>query len=156
MAIVEFNRETCTKCGTCSVVCDWGLVDLREDGFPGFFPGADEFCIDCGQCVVICPTGSVRHQEMPIEQCRPIIKKQEVSYTQASSLIKSRRSIRIYKDKPVPRELIENVIDVARYAPTADNFEEVRWLIIDSKEELQKLNIISLDAFQQLTFLLFT
>lgn len=147
MAIVEFNRETCIKCGSCSAVCGWSLIVHREDGSPGFFPGADEFCIHCGQCVAVCPTGSVRHQDIPVEECTPITKKQEVSLTQASDLIKTRRSIRIFKDKSIPRELLESVIDIARYAPTADNFEEVKWLIIDNKDELNKLNILSGESF---------
>jgi nitroreductase/NAD-dependent dihydropyrimidine dehydrogenase PreA subunit len=148
MAIVEFNRETCTKCGNCSAVCSWSLIVLREDNSPGFFPGVDEFCIHCGQCVAVCPTGSVRHQDIPVEECSPIAKKQEVSFTQASSLIKTRRSIRVFKDKPVPRELLESVIDIARYAPTADNFEEVKWLIIDNKAEFNKLNMLSSESFR--------
>ena len=148
MAIVEINRDTCAKCGNCSAVCSWNLIVLREDNSPGFFPGADELCIHCGHCVAICPTGSVRHQDIPVEECTPITKEQEVSFTLTSNLIKNRRSIRIFKDKPVPRELIESVIDVARYAPTGDNFEEVRWLVIDNKEELNKLSMIAGDAFR--------
>lgn len=34
-------------------------------------------------------------------------------------IIKTRRSVRAYLDKPVPREIIEEIIDCARYAPTA-------------------------------------
>ena len=34
-------------------------------------------------------------------------------------IIKTRRSIRAYLDKPVSREIIEEIIDCARYAPTA-------------------------------------
>jgi len=32
--------------------------------------------------------------------------------------IKERRSIRRFADKPVPRELIEEVVEVARFAPS--------------------------------------
>ncbi len=151
MAMVEFVRETCTKCGTCRAVCDWGLVVLQSDGFPSFFPKADEYCIRCGQCVAVCPTGSVRHQQMPLDQCVSIAVDQGVPFSQTSHLIKSRRSIRVFKDKPVPRELIESVIDVARYAPSGDNFEEVRWLIVDSKETIRKLHGIFSEAARLVT-----
>lgn len=34
-------------------------------------------------------------------------------------LIKTRRSIRAYTDKPVPREILDEIIECARYSPTA-------------------------------------
>ena len=33
--------------------------------------------------------------------------------------IKKRRSIRAYKDKPVPRGVINSILEAARYAPSA-------------------------------------
>ena len=38
-----------------------------------------------------------------------------------SELIKSRKSIRGYKQKPVPREVIEEIIDVAKWSPSSMN-----------------------------------
>ncbi|RIK16430.1 MAG: nitroreductase family protein, partial [Chloroflexi bacterium] len=35
--------------------------------------------------------------------------------------IQTRRSIRRYLDKPVPREIIEEILDAARWAPSAHN-----------------------------------
>jgi nitroreductase len=87
---------------------------------------------------------------MPLEQCLPIYKKLEVSFKQASQLIKSRRSIREFRDKPVSRELITQIIDVARYAPTGHNMQEVQWLVIDNPEELKKLTAIGVDWFRSM------
>lgn len=38
-----------------------------------------------------------------------------------STLIKARKSIRGYLPKPVPREVIEEIIDVAKWAPSSMN-----------------------------------
>jgi nitroreductase/Pyruvate/2-oxoacid:ferredoxin oxidoreductase delta subunit len=148
MAIVEINKETCTKCNACAIACGASLIVPKENDFPRFFPGADQFCMRCGHCVGVCSTGSIIHQEMPLEQCPPIVKKNEPSFEQVSQLIKSRRSTREFRDKPVPRQEIEQIIDVARYSPTGHNAQEVRWLVIDDKEEIKKLTAIGVEWFR--------
>ncbi len=104
----------------------------------------------CGHCVGVCPTGSIIHKEMPLEQCPPIDKKLEASFKQVYQLIKSRRSIREFQDKTVPRELISQIIDTARYAPTGHNAQDVQWLVIDNREELHKLTAIGVDWFRSM------
>lgn len=151
MAIVEINKETCTKCNACAIACGGSLIIPVENDFPRFYPGADQFCMRCGHCVGVCPTGSLIHQEMPLEQCPPIEKKLEASFEQVSQLIKSRRSIREFQDKPVPREVIERAIDVARYAPTGKNMQEVQWLVIDNPEEIKKLTAIGVEWFRSMS-----
>ena len=49
-------------------------------------------------------------------------------------LVKSRRSIRRYLDEPVEREKILTCIEAARLAPSADNVQPWRFLIIDEPE----------------------
>ena len=50
------------------------------------------------------------------------------------NLVKSRRSIRRYLDKPVEREKILTCIEAARLAPSADNVQPWRFLIIDDPD----------------------
>lgn len=54
-------------------------------------------------------------------------------------LVKSRRSIRRYLGKPVEREKILTCIEAARLAPSADNVQPWRFLIIDDPELKAKL-----------------
>lgn len=56
-------------------------------------------------------------------------------------LIAQRRSIRRYLDKPVEREKILECLEAARLAPSADNVQPWRFLVIDNndlKEEFAK------------------
>jgi len=46
-------------------------------------------------------------------------------------LVQNRRSIRTYLDKPIEREKILTCIEAARLAPSADNVQPWRFLIID-------------------------
>lgn len=49
-------------------------------------------------------------------------------------LVKGRRSIRRYLEKPVEREKILTCIEAARLAPSADNVQPWRFLIIDDPD----------------------
>ena len=53
--------------------------------------------------------------------------------------IKKGRSIRAYKDKPVPDDLINELIDAARLAPSGNNAQPWMFKIIKSKQEKDKL-----------------
>ena len=48
--------------------------------------------------------------------------------------IKSRRSIRKFTDAAVTKEQIEEIVEIARYAPTWKNTQSVRYVLILDKE----------------------
>ena len=53
-------------------------------------------------------------------------------------IIISRRSIRQFKDAPVPRDIIEQVLDLARYAPTASNDQNVGYIVVTDKDLIEE------------------
>ena len=63
-----------------------------------------------------------------------MIKRKQETKSFFQQLVKSRRSIRRYLDKPVEREKILTCIEAARMAPSADNVQPWRFLIIDEPE----------------------
>lgn len=58
---------------------------------------------------------------------------------QAELFLRSRRSTRGYKDKRVPRDVLEKLIDIARYAPTGSNAQPVQWLVVEDTSEVRRL-----------------
>jgi len=143
MTLITIDKGTCTKCGICATNCSSGIIFFKEGGCPRQMPGTDEYCMRCGHCVAFCAAGSLTHKEMP--ETPEIDKKLEISFEQCAQLIKSRRSIRHYKDKAVPKEEIERIIDVAKYAPTGHNMQDVRWLVINDRAYMDKLRAIGAD-----------
>jgi nitroreductase len=57
----------------------------------------------------------------------------------AIEALKGRRSIRSYEDKSVPRELLEEIIDTARLAPTANNFQPWEFIVVTDPDMRAKL-----------------
>ncbi len=53
--------------------------------------------------------------------------------------IKQRRSIREYQAKPIPKDILEKIIDAARFAPTARNVQPWEFIVITKPETLKKI-----------------
>ena len=51
--------------------------------------------------------------------------------------IKGRRSIRQYKDQPIPEEALSTILEAARLAPSAGNRQEYRFVVVKD-EKLRK------------------
>ena len=120
---VNIDEEACTGCGVCAEVCIQGLIAPPEGGTPPRIP--DEECIDCGQCEAFCPTGALVRRPDGMERAVPAIDPAVLG-----QYMKSRRSVRQYLPEPVPRETIEAVLEIARYAASAGNGQPVEWLVI--------------------------
>ena len=145
---IQINQQTCSQCGICATACGRGLIDFQVDDYPKPRAVAETECILCGHCLAVCPTGSLTHREMPVEECPPVQKNLEITAEQCEYLLKSRRSIRVYENKPVPRDVIAQLIEIARYSPTGSNSQNVEWLVIDSKEELRRLRETGMECLR--------
>ncbi|MBF0531115.1 MAG: nitroreductase family protein, partial [Deltaproteobacteria bacterium] len=69
---------------------------------------------------------------------------------QAEQFMRSRRSIRTYQDKPVPRNILTRLITLASYAPSGHNDQPVHWLVMEDQQEVQKLAGLVVDFMKQL------
>ncbi len=54
-------------------------------------------------------------------------------------MITGRRSIRRYEDRPVPREMIDNLLRAAMYAPSASNRQPWHFVVVTDKVLLEKV-----------------
>lgn len=60
-------------------------------------------------------------------------------------VLKERRSIRDYLSKPIPREIMEDIIDCGRLAPSANNVQP--WLFVVVTEEGRKRELAGLATY---------
>jgi nitroreductase/Pyruvate/2-oxoacid:ferredoxin oxidoreductase delta subunit len=148
MSIIEIDRETCNKCGICALECPRRIIVLPEEGFPQTLAFAEATCNTCGHCIAVCPSGSLSHRDSPLEASPKVDKSLVVNPEQVEQLLKGRRSARVFRNKPVSREIITRLIDIARYAPTGHNLQEVEWLVIDDKKELARIEELGIDWLQ--------
>jgi nitroreductase len=122
------------------------IIRLKgENSVPAIVPGGEEACLICGHCVAVCPHGALSHTRVPLEACPAVEENLVLNESQAVQFLRSRRSIRVYKDKTVEPEKIQRLIEIARYAPTGSNTQLVEWRVISDKNQMHALSGMAVD-----------
>jgi len=126
MSIFQVDEQKCKRDGLCAAVCPAACLAQDGEGLPREVDG--EACIGCGHCVAVCPHGALTNSRLPVEPELPVPAEQ-ASLSALAGLVLGRRSVREYKDAPVSREQMAGLLDLARRAPTAVNFQKTHWIV---------------------------
>ncbi len=146
MSFFSIAEDKCKRDGICAAACPMGLLEMKtEESFPTPIVGAGELCITCGHCVAVCPHGALSLKAMKSEDCPPFRKELIPGPEQIEHFLRFRRSIRRYRDKRVNRDLLERLIDIARFAPSGHNLQPVHWLVFETQVEIDKITGIVID-----------
>ena len=151
MGLLIVDESKCKRDGICVSECPASLIQLPGDrGVPEIIEGGEDACVSCGHCVAVCPQEALSHQRVTLEDAIPIRKDIEINEEQAVQFLRTRRSIRRYKDKPVEQEKIIRLIEAARYAPTGANRQLVEWLVLCDKSKIRKIAGLTIDWLRQI------
>ena len=112
---ITVDTSLCKRDGVCVDVCPSRTLALNEEGFPEEV--SEDKCILCGHCVAVCASHALTHSGLPEEDFLPI-----------------------FKDRPVARETLEELLDVARRAPTASNSQKLHWIVVGDKAKVHALS----------------
>lgn len=148
MASIKIDRELCTQCGLCVQDCVRRVFRQQADG--EITVESDDLCLLCGHCVAVCPTDAINHVALGQEGFDEITKAMHLGANEVRNLLRGRRSVRVYRDKPVPRPVIEELIEVARFAPTASNRQNVAFTVIDDSSILRQLADLTIASQERL------
>jgi ferredoxin len=139
---IKINPAKCNGCGLCLSVCkDFSFqivdqkVELTADPLFG--------CVGCGHCMAICPTGAIQifGRELSPDDLFKLPKKDTAAdYDQLFNLLKIRRSVREFNEKPVEKALIDKIINAASTAPMGIPPSDVNILVLDSPEKVRKFS----------------
>jgi nitroreductase/NAD-dependent dihydropyrimidine dehydrogenase PreA subunit len=138
MYAVKIDTQRCKKDGLCAKVCPKGIFVQREQlTIPELMD--EEACIACGQCVAICRQSAINHSEFPSTAIRAVQLEQMPTTEQVMQLLKTRRSIRAFRDKPLAKDSIERIIDGARFAPSGHNSQSTEYLVVQDSVVLKQV-----------------
>jgi ferredoxin len=138
-AEIFIDNEKCSGCGECVTVCkDYNLeiIDGKVRKSGRFIFG----CIACGHCMMICPKEAIWIEGRCLSRNDAFTlpdKSETADYNALFSLLKHRRSIREFTDKPIDREIIDKIISAAQTAPMGIPPSDVHLLVFDSKEKVR-------------------
>ncbi|MCF8053824.1 MAG: nitroreductase family protein, partial [Deltaproteobacteria bacterium] len=82
--------------------------------------------------------------EVGAQECDPLAA-ERFSLAQIKQLSRSRRSIRVFKKELLPPGEIEQLVDFTRYAPAGHNNRDLRWLVVNGLEDVNRLSRLVID-----------
>lgn len=144
---LDINPEKCIRCGECVKICP--SMILRQEEKKGKVKVRElQNCIVCGHCVAVCPTEAIRHSEFPAEKVHAFRYEDYPAPDQMMLLLKARRSNRAFSDKPVPPEMLMQIVEAAHRAPTASNAQELGYTIVTDPAKLRLITAFTLGVFR--------
>lgn len=141
LELITVDQSLCVRCGRCSAVCPRGLIQLKQH-WPE--STAEEICIGCGQCVAVCPVSALDNRLAPLAG-QTATPKQNFTAEAAYHFLRSRRSIRCFKETPVEREKLVQLLELARLAPSGGNSQGIAYLVIENRNVLNQLTAATID-----------
>ena len=151
MLKITIDTDACKKDGLCAMACTFGIFQQEEKGT---IPKIDNVmlgkCYRCGHCVAICPQEAILHSHFPKGTVNPIKLENLPSYDQVMELIRSRRSKRLFKDTPVERDLLEKVLEAARFAPSQHNNQSTEFAVIQDKKIIREITVLTAEGIRKL------
>ena len=135
--IIEVNKDLCIGCGLCKNDCPVNNIIIKDK--KSVIKNQD--CIKCGHCAAICPKEAITltgFDEPPIE----LSKQHILDSDELLMAIKSRRTIRKFKNKKVPSEIINQIIEAGRFTPSAKNAQDVSYIVLgEDKSKYEKIAV---------------
>lgn len=133
--VLNIDKSKCLNCGICAEICPSCIIEMQEDGPVCVW---ERGCMACGHCVAICPTGALDNNQCPREEQIPVTVP-TLDSTTAYEFLRSRRSVRCFRDELVPKEKISEILSVAQYAPTAANSQGLYYIVISDSAVIHKI-----------------
>ena len=125
------DKLLCIGCGACVAACSKGIFTPDADGK---MDTLNEPCLNCFHCTAACPTKAVGCDGLTEEQLYGAF-----SAKPLPALMQKRRSIRNFGRELPEKLFLQEVLDCAAYAPSARNEHPTRWVIVLSREKMDKL-----------------
>lgn len=144
--MIEINSEVCIGCMTCLTVCPFTVLEETDDG-PRKAAGKN--CIGCLHCGAVCPTDAITYNGEPAiyGDELPIISD---GFTEdLKNQILMRRSYRHFSEEQVSPLIIKEALDLASWAPSAKNQHPTGWIVIESRELMDRMMELILDYVEK-------
>ncbi|UCC18956.1 MAG: nitroreductase family protein [Promethearchaeota archaeon] len=143
MVIKGIDIDRCNLCRECIKECPLGNFNKSNEDI--IFDNSEN-CILCGHCIAVCQNNAIIYEDMKDVAFHFDDPFEIQSFDTIYKLLRSKRSIRQYKNQEVPKEKIEKIIECIRYAPVGMNKRTLKCLIITNEVKRNELIDSIIDA----------
>jgi NAD-dependent dihydropyrimidine dehydrogenase PreA subunit/nitroreductase len=133
----KIDQQLCKKCMLCTEVCPCNVIGVNEQKELYFIPEREKICQECGQCMAVCKTRAITVNGFSYESDFKELPARSLPYADFIDFLSGRRSVRNFRDKAVPDEMIDNILESVCYAPYGAAPEKMCITVINSRERIQ-------------------
>jgi len=136
----EINHKKCILCKKCVLICPKDILAVDDNRI---VINAEE-CMLCSHCYDICPSDAIsfdpsvlRKPEFKGLSYRDQVKeKKDIQAGELINIIRSRKSIRKYREREVADSVIDDLISFAVTAPSGSNCQNWEFTVINGREKV--------------------
>jgi len=147
---MKIDYSKCKSCRLCINVCPSKILDIDENNKTFFRDERKHICLECGHCMAICSTQAITVNSMTYENNFEVIPKNTINYSQFHNFLKTRRSVREFKNKPVEDEKLQQIIDAVSTAPFGTQNDGVQISVVTNKELISESIPLMADFYDKL------
>ncbi|MBN1108344.1 MAG: nitroreductase family protein [Bacteroidales bacterium] len=146
---ITIDDSLCTKCRVCAEICPNGIF-RTETGLTTVRPERVQLCVSCGQCMAACPESAIQVDGLDYSRDFSDLPENDDADVHFDKLIRSRRSVRSFKDKPVPRDKLEQIVSAVTFSPPSFPPIKTALVVVQDKQMIRESLPYMVDLYDKL------
>ncbi|MCL2155380.1 MAG: nitroreductase family protein [Leptospirales bacterium] len=138
----------CTGCGECAYICPKDLIFIENKKAALNKNECMQECMLCSHCYAVCRFNAISFnddlEKISFESFKykeKILNSTDISPENFINAVRSRRSIRKYKNEKIDDELISDLLEFAVTAPSGSNRQEWKFTVLNGRDKVWDLAI---------------
>jgi NAD-dependent dihydropyrimidine dehydrogenase PreA subunit/nitroreductase len=134
---IRIDFSLCKKCKVCVEICPNGIFKT-DNNLTSVRQERIELCFLCGQCMAACPEKAIHVPGLDYNIDFFDIPEALDCEVPFDNLIQSRRSVRAFKNMPLPKDILEQIVKAITFAPPSFPPLKTEIVVVQDKELINK------------------
>ncbi|MCX5814712.1 MAG: nitroreductase family protein [Proteobacteria bacterium] len=147
---IMIDSAVCTGCGLCASVCGSSAITVVDKRLTLSKPA---LCCSCGHCAAICPVGAISARD-DINRRAFTVRRPDDGLGPVEVLLRTKRSVREFKDKALARDALERLVEYAEKSPSSSNNRHRKYVVVTDTQQINVMEDAVLKAYKTTLLLL--
>lgn len=145
--LFKVDAGKCLKCGLCVKDCAFKALGTGENALPVMVKPAN--CMRCQHCLAVCPAGAVTFDGVSPENTVEMKGIDLPDARQIENWMKTRRSVRSFRDEDVDGDVLRKVLGILANSPTGCNARGLKFTCYTDRAAMKEFRAAFLKAVEE-------